>query len=142
MQRQVATNCFMHGCRVSLRSGAHLSGLWDRSHQSLPSKTYPFRLALIKAAICPWRSHSFFFFFGQVLACSQKGPCDSWPENQEESRWRGRFLGKVLLFVKREYLSVGPFLLGLDTGVKCDIRCSGSAQGTMRQQGQDWRPAC
>ena len=96
-----------------------------------------FFFTLIKAAICPWQSHSFFaqvLAFPASLAARSGHVIQSWPKNRG-GILLGVLLGKNFLLFKRKHLAVGPFLSESDTGVKCDIWCSDSYHVTMRQQG-------
>lgn len=142
----VASSCFMHGSLVSLsRLGygwpdTHLWGLSGKRCHSLPF----FFFTLIKAAICPWQSHSFFaqvLAFPASLAARSGHVIQSWPKSRGGTLF-GVLLKKNFLLFKRKHFAVRPFLSESDTGVKCDIWCSGSYHVTTRQQGWDWKPTC
>ena len=76
------------------------------------------------------------FFFSSTsfpsFLCSKKWPViQSWPKNQG-GILLGVILGKIFLLFKRKHLEVDPFFSDLDTGMMCDIWCSGSYHVTMR----------
>lgn len=82
----------------------------------------------------------FFFFLAQVLVSPASFAVRSghviqfWLKNQG-GILLGVTLGKNFLLFKRKHLAVDPFFSDLDTGVKCDIWCSGSYHVTMRPKG-------
>lgn len=99
----------------------------------------PSLFSLLRSRQQEAQCHFMLFFFRSTayfpsFSCSKKEPRDSVLAKESWRNFVVVFLGMFSLLFKRTCLSAGLFFPDLDTGVKCDIWCSGSSHVTMRQQ--------